>query len=55
MAASAIAGALLILPAVVGAAVIGGASVGAWALGYRYYRDAVEASLRDSLQLLPAK
>lgn len=54
LAASAIAGALLIVPAVLGAAVISGASVGAWALGYRYYRGAVEASLQDSLQLLPA-
>lgn len=54
LAASAIAGALLIVPAVLGAAVISGASVGAWALGYRYYRGAVEESLKDSLHLLPA-
>ncbi len=54
LAASAIAGALLIVPAVLGAAVISGASVGAWALTYRYYRGAVEDSLQDSLQLLPA-
>lgn len=54
VAASAIAGALLIVPAVVGAAVISSASVGAWVLGYRYYRRAVEESLKDSLQLLPA-
>jgi len=54
MAASAIAGALLVVPAVVGAVVMGGATVGAWALGYRYYLGAVEASLTESLQLLPA-
>jgi hypothetical protein len=54
LAASALAGALLIVPAILGAAVISGASVGAWALGYRYYRGAVEDSLRESLQLLPA-
>ncbi len=51
--ATAVAGALLIVPAVLGAAVISGASVGAWVLGYRYYRAAVEESLKDSLQLLP--
>jgi hypothetical protein len=53
-AASAVAGALLIVPAVLGAAVLSGASVGAWILGYRSYRSAVEESLKDSLQLLPA-
>lgn len=54
LAASVVAGALLIVPAVLGAAVASGASVGAWVLGYRAYRRAVEASLKDSLQLLPA-
>ena len=53
-AASAVAGALLIVPGVLGAAVLSGASVGAWALGYRSYRGAVEQSLRESLELLPA-
>jgi hypothetical protein len=53
-AASAVAGAFLIVPGVLGAAVLSGASVGAWVLGYRSYRGAVEQSLRESLQLLPA-
>jgi hypothetical protein len=51
---SAIAGALLIVPALLGAAAISGAAVGAWALTYRYYRRKVEESLKQSLQLLPA-
>jgi eukaryotic-like serine/threonine-protein kinase len=53
-AASAVAGALLIGPAVLGAAALSGASVGAWVWGYRSYRSAVEESLKDTLQLLPA-
>jgi hypothetical protein len=52
-AATAVAGAILIVPAVLGAAVFSGASVGAWVLGYRYYRGAVEESLQESLRLLP--
>jgi hypothetical protein len=54
LAATAVTGALLIAPAVLGAAVISGASIGAWVLGYRYYRSAVEESLKDALRLLPA-
>jgi hypothetical protein len=52
-AATAVAGALLIAPAALGAAVLSGASVGVWVWSYRYYRGAVEESLKDSLQLLP--
>jgi hypothetical protein len=52
-AATAVAGTILIVPAVLGAVVASGASVGAWAWGYRYYRGAVEESLKESLQLLP--
>lgn len=44
--ASAVAGALLIVPAALGAAIIGGAFVGAWVLGTRYYRSAVEECSR---------
>ncbi len=54
MAASAIAGALLVVPAILGAAVLSGAAVGAWRLGYSYYRAAVEEALKESLGLLPA-
>jgi hypothetical protein len=39
---------------VLSAVVVGGASVGASVWGYRYYRGAVERSLQESLQLLPA-
>lgn len=52
-AASAMTGALLALPALVGAAAVSGVAVASWAGGYRYYRGQVEESLRQSLQLLP--
>ena len=51
--ASAMAGALLALPALVGAAAVSGAAVAAWAAGYRWYRGAVEDALQESLRLLP--
>ncbi|HEX8431383.1 MAG TPA: hypothetical protein VF625_08855 [Longimicrobium sp.] len=51
-AATMVTGAILIAPAVLGAVVFSGASVGLWALTYRYYRGAVEASLKESLRLL---
>lgn len=54
VAASAITGALLVVPALVGAAVVSGTAVGAWVLGYRYYRGAVEQALKESVRLLPA-
>ncbi len=48
-----LAGALLALPALAGAAAISGAAVAVWAAGYRYYRGQVEEALKHSLQLLP--
>lgn len=54
LAGSALAGAVLVLPALAGAAVVSGAAVAAWVGGYRYYRRQVEAALEQSLQLLPA-
>ena len=53
LAGSAMAGALLALPALLGAAAVSGAAVAAWAAGYRYYRSQVEDALKQSLQLLP--
>ena len=47
------AGALLALPALLGAGVIGGAAVAVWAATYRYYSRQVEAALKQSLELLP--
>jgi hypothetical protein len=47
------AGALLALPALLGAAAVSGAAVAAWAAGYRYYRSQVEDALEQSLRLLP--
>lgn len=54
LAVSVVAGALLALPALLGAAALSGAAAAAWAAGYRYYRGQVEASLKESLQILPA-
>lgn len=54
IAGTAITGALLIVPAILGAGVISGAAVGVWAMGYHYYRSAVEDSLKETLRLLPA-
>ena len=54
LAGSVMAGALLALPALLGAAALSGAAVAAWAAAYRYYRSQVEASLKQSLQILPA-
>ena len=48
------AGALLALPALVGAAVGGAAAAAAWAAGYRYYRGQVAEALQESLRTLPA-
>lgn len=54
MAGSALGGALLALPTVLGATAVSGIAVGVLALGYRYYRRALEKSLEESLHLLPA-
>jgi eukaryotic-like serine/threonine-protein kinase len=53
LASSAMAGALLALPALLGAAAVGGVTVAAWAGGYRFYRSQVEDALTESLALLP--
>ena len=52
LAGSAITGALLAVPALVGVAAVSGAAVAAWSLTYRYYRSQVERSLHQSLALL---
>ncbi len=52
--ATMMAGAILIVPGLVGAAVLSGASIGGWVWGHRWYLKAVEESLEESLQLLPA-
>jgi hypothetical protein len=54
VASSAVAGALLALPALLGAGVLGGAMVGAWVVTYRYYLGKVVGSLKETLELLPA-
>jgi hypothetical protein len=52
LAGSAIAGALLVVPALLGAAAGGTAAVGLWSLTYRYYRSQLEKALHQSLGLL---
>ena len=52
LAGSAIAGALLVVPAIAGVAAGGAAAVGVWALTYRYYRGQLGKALRESLALL---
>ena len=52
IAGSAITGALLVLPAIMGVVALGGAAIGTWSLTYRYYRSQVESSLHQSLALL---
>jgi hypothetical protein len=48
------AGALLALPALLGAAAVSGAVVAAWGGTYRFYRGQVENALQESLRLVPA-
>jgi hypothetical protein len=54
IAGSALSGALLLLPALAGAAAVTGLTVALWGIGYRYYRTKVEESLKESLGLLEA-
>jgi hypothetical protein len=53
VASSAVAGALLAVPALLGLGVIGGAGVAVWSATYRYYRGKIEAALKETLELLP--
>ena len=50
---SVVSGAILVLPALLGVAVLGGGGVAVWAAGYRYYRNQVEESLKQTLDLMP--
>ena len=54
LAATMVAGAILIVPGIVGGLLLSGASLGFWGVGHRLYRQAVEESLKESLQRLPA-
>ena len=53
LAGSLMGGAILALPALLGAAAVGGAAAAVWATAYRYYRSQVEEALTQSLHLLP--
>ena len=53
LASQVIAGALLALPAVVGAGLASGAAIAIWAATYRYYLGQVEEALKQTLELLP--